>query len=125
MPRIRTFYHRYQPEIRLLMRVLVITAVLVSIRAAAAYAGNDITFDELNGLIENWTKGSLGKALALIALILGIGVAAARQSFGALFGGGRCCRQHRPRRHRSGDQRTLLGHVVARMHRVRGTSGGP
>ena len=87
MPRIRTFYHRYQPEIRLLMRVLVITAVLVSIRAAAAYAGNDITFDELNGLIENWTKGSLGKALALIALILGIGVAAARQSFGALFGG--------------------------------------
>ena len=87
MSRIRTFYHRYQPEIRLLTRVLVITAVLVSLRTAAAYAGNDITFDELNDLISNWTKGSLGKALALIALILGIGVAAARQSFGALFGG--------------------------------------
>lgn len=87
MPRIRPVIHRYQPEIRLLTRALVIAAVLVSLRAAAAYAGNDITFDELNDLIANWTKGSLGKALALIALVLGIGVAAARQSFGALFGG--------------------------------------
>ncbi|MFA5027480.1 MAG: TraA family conjugative transfer protein [Candidatus Methylomirabilota bacterium] len=87
MPRIRPVIHRYQPEIRLLTRALVIAAVLVSLRAATAYAGNDITFDELNDLIANWTKGSLGKALALIALVLGIGVAAARQSFGALFGG--------------------------------------
>jgi conjugal transfer pilus assembly protein TraA len=87
MSRVRSFSHRYQPEIRLLTRVLVITIALLSLRATAAYAGNDITFDELNDLISNWTKGSLGKALALIALILGIGVAAARQSFGALFGG--------------------------------------
>ena len=87
MSRVRSFFHRYQSEIRLLTRVLVITVALLSLRAAAAYAGNDITFDELNDLISNWTKGSLGKALALIALILGIGVAAARQSFGALFGG--------------------------------------
>ncbi len=87
MPRIRTVFHRYQPEIRLVTRVLVIAAALLTFRAAAAYAGNDITFDELNDLIANWTKGSLGKALALIALVLGIGVAAARQSFGALFGG--------------------------------------
>ena len=87
MSRVRSFSHRYQHEIRLLTRVLVITVALLSLRAAAAYAGNDITFDELNDLISNWTKGSLGKALALIALILGIGVAAARQSFGALLGG--------------------------------------
>ena len=87
MSRVRSFSHRYQPEIRLLTRVLVITVALLSLRAAAAYAGNDITFDELNDLVSNWTKGSLGKALALMALILGIGTAAARQSFGALFGG--------------------------------------
>jgi conjugal transfer pilus assembly protein TraA len=87
MSRVRSFFHRYQPEIRLLTRVLVITVALLSLRAAAAYAGNDITFDELNDLVSNWTKGSLGKALALMALILGIGTAAARQSFGALFGG--------------------------------------
>ena len=87
MARVRSFSHRYQPEIRLLTRVLVITVALLSLRAAAAYAGNDITFDELNDLVSNWTKGSLGKALALMALILGIGTAAARQSFGALFGG--------------------------------------
>ena len=87
MSRVRSFSHRYQPEIRLLTRVLLITVALLSLRAAAAYAGNDITFDELNDLVSNWTKGSLGKALALMALILGIGTAAARQSFGALFGG--------------------------------------
>ena len=87
MSRVRSFSHRYQSEIRLLTRVLVITVALLSLRAAAAYAGNDITFDELNDLVSNWTKGSLGKALALMALILGIGTAAARQSFGALFGG--------------------------------------
>jgi conjugal transfer pilus assembly protein TraA len=87
MARVRSFFHRYQPEIRLLTRVLVITVALLSLRVAAAYAGNDITFDELNDLVSNWTKGSLGKALALMALILGIGTAAARQSFGALFGG--------------------------------------
>ena len=68
-------------------RVLTIAGIFITVRAAAAYAGNDITFDELNDMIGNWTKGSLGKALALIALILGIGTAAARQSFGALFGG--------------------------------------
>ena len=87
MSHVRLFYTRYQSGFRLLARVLIITAVVLSLRAAAAHAGNDITFDELNDLMGNWTKGSLGKALALIALILGIGAAAARQSFGALFGG--------------------------------------
>ena len=87
MRHIAWFARSHQPELRLVGRVLVITAVLLSLRAAAAYAGNDITFDELNDLVSNWTKGSLGKALALMALILGIGTAAAKQSFGALFGG--------------------------------------
>ena len=66
MSHVRLFYTRYQSGFHLLARVLIITAVLLSLRAAAAYAGNDITFDELNDLMGNWTKGSLGKALALI-----------------------------------------------------------
>ena len=65
----------------------VILAVIIGFRTAVVHAGTDVTFDDLNVLLEGWTKGSLGKALALIALILGIGVAAARQSFAALFAG--------------------------------------
>ncbi len=87
MSRVRRFLHFHQASLRLTGRVIVLVVGMVLIRTAVAHAGNDITFDDLNTLIEGWTKGSLGKALALIALILGIGVAAARQSFGALFGG--------------------------------------
>jgi conjugal transfer pilus assembly protein TraA len=87
MNRLWLFLRLHQATLRLAARVCVLVAALVLIRAAIAHAGNDITFDDLNTLVEGWTKGSLGKALALIALILGIGVAAARQSFGALFGG--------------------------------------
>ncbi len=87
MSRVRSFLHSHQASLRLTARVVVLVVGFVLVRAAIAHAGNDITFDDLNTLIEGWTKGSLGKALALIALILGIGVAAARQSFGALFGG--------------------------------------
>jgi len=69
------------------LRAAAVVGVLSALRVAAAHAGTDATFDSLNTLIEGWTTGSLGKALALIALILGIGVAAARQSFAALFAG--------------------------------------
>lgn len=69
-----------------LMTIVAIGAMM-TIRAAVAHAGTDVTFDDLNTLIEGWTKGSLGKALSLIALVLGIGIAAARQSFAALFAG--------------------------------------
>ncbi len=67
--------------------VLVLTLALVALRTLVAHAGTDVTFDDLNTMMESWTTGSLGKALSLIALLLGIGVAAARQSFAALFAG--------------------------------------
>ena len=69
------------------LQTAAILAVVIGLRTAVVHAGTDVTFDDLNILLEGWTKGSLGKALALIALILGIGVAAARQSFAALFAG--------------------------------------
>jgi conjugal transfer pilus assembly protein TraA len=84
---ILSFLRRHTADFCVVGRVLLIAAVLVLLRAAAAHAGTDTTFDDLNTMVTDWTKGSLGKAFALIALILGIGVAAARQSFGALFGG--------------------------------------
>jgi len=72
---------------RALLITIIVMGGMVLIRTGAAHAGTDVTFDDLNVLIEGWTKGSLGKALSLIALVLGIGIAAARQSFAALFAG--------------------------------------
>jgi conjugal transfer pilus assembly protein TraA len=66
---------------------LAVMGMIVLVRSAAAHAGTDTTFDDLNTMLEGWSKGSLGKSLALIALLLGVGVAAARQSFAALFAG--------------------------------------
>ncbi len=73
--------------LRAASRVLLLILALMALKALAAHAGTDTTFDDLNTLIQGWTTGSLGKALSLIALLLGIGVAAARQSFAALFAG--------------------------------------
>jgi len=87
MSRLHAFLRRHQAWWRSAGRALVLTAALVALRAATAQAGTDQTFTDLNDMVVSWTQGSLGKAFALIALILGIGVAAARQSFGALFGG--------------------------------------
>lgn len=70
-----------------LLITIAVMGAMVLLRTGAAHAGTDVTFDDLNILIEGWTKGSLGKSLALIALVLGIGIAAARQSFAALFAG--------------------------------------
>ena len=81
------FLSRHKALLRAGARVAVLATTLLALRAAAAHAGTDTTFDDLNTMVTDWTKGSLGKAFALIALLLGIGVAAARQSFGALFGG--------------------------------------
>lgn len=70
-----------------LLITITVMGAMVLLRTGAAHAGTDVTFDDLNVLIEGWTKGSLGKSLSLIALVLGIGIAAARQSFAALFAG--------------------------------------
>lgn len=81
--KVKSVFKRYQHVIVSMM----IVGTVVLIRTAAAHAGTDTTFDDLNTLLEGWSKGSLGKSLALIALLLGVGVAAARQSFAALFAG--------------------------------------
>ncbi len=87
MPCLHLFLLRHQATLQSAGRVLVLTAALVVLLTANTQAGTDQTFTDLNDMVVSWTQGSLGKAFALIALILGIGVAAARQSFGALFGG--------------------------------------
>ncbi len=80
-------FRRYEATLKAAGRVALVCGGVILLRAAAAHAGTDTTFDDLNTMVTDWTKGSLGKSFSLIALLLGIGVAAARQSFGALFGG--------------------------------------
>lgn len=81
--KVKSYFKRYQHVVVSLL----IVGTVVLIRTAAAHAGTDTTFDDLNTMLEGWAKGSLGKSLSLIALLLGVGVAAARQSFAALFAG--------------------------------------
>jgi conjugal transfer pilus assembly protein TraA len=51
------------------------------------FAGTDITFDDMTMMLTDWTEGSLGKGFAILALLFGVGMAAVRQSFIALFSG--------------------------------------
>jgi len=90
MTRSRIFVSRLLPQrdtVTAALRVALILSVYAAIRVAAAHAGTDTTFDDLNTLMTDWSKGSLGKALAMISLLIGIGIAAARQSFASLFAG--------------------------------------
>jgi len=64
--------------------LLVCTAVLLP---KLVFAGTDTTFDDMTSMLSDWTSGSLGKGLAMVALLLGVGLAAVKQSFVALFGG--------------------------------------
>ena len=90
MQAVHTLFVRVKSVVRRHRAVLTAVAAVgavVLLRTAAAHAGTDVTFDDLNLLLEGWTKGSLGKGLALMALIGGIGIAAVKQSFAALFAG--------------------------------------
>ena len=51
------------------------------------FAGTDTTFDDMTMMLSDWTEGSLGKGFAILALLMGVGLAAVRQSFIALFAG--------------------------------------
>jgi len=81
------WYQRHRSTLGAITKTALVLVALFAFKAAAAHAGTDSTFDDLNTLMSDWSKGSLGKALAMVALLLGIGVAAARQSFAALFAG--------------------------------------
>lgn len=80
-------YARHRSTLIAITKTALVLVAICALKTAAAHAGTDSTFDDLNTLMSDWSKGSLGKAMAMIALLLGIGVAAARQSFAALFAG--------------------------------------
>lgn len=58
-------------------------AGMVALRAGAALAGTDTTFDDITMQIQGWAEGSLGKTLAVGALLVGGGYAVATQSLRA------------------------------------------
>lgn len=62
-------------------------AVLVmAIGSSVAFAGGDTTFGPLETLATNWLQGSLGRLIALIGVLVGIGSAVAGSFVGMLSG---------------------------------------
>ena len=55
-------------------------AMLVGASAAMASNATDTTFKSVQDLLTNWSQGSLGKVLAIGALVVGIGFGLVRQS---------------------------------------------
>ena len=58
-------------------------AGMVALRAGAAHAGTDTTFDTITTTVQGWAEGSLGKVLAIGSLVVGGGYAVATQSLRA------------------------------------------
>ncbi len=55
-------------------------AVLMVVMSAMAHAGTDATFDTWVDQMEAWIKGSMGKGIAIAAVIIGIVAGLARSS---------------------------------------------
>lgn len=60
-------------------KAIIVPAVL-ALSVTAAHAGTDTTFDDISMMISDWSKGSLGKTLALATFVVGIGMGVIRQS---------------------------------------------
>ena len=58
-------------------------AGMMALRAGAAHAGSDTTFDSIATTVSDWAQGSLGKVLAIGSLLVGGGYAVASQSLRA------------------------------------------
>jgi conjugal transfer pilus assembly protein TraA len=68
-------------------KVLLGLAVLVTVVAAGSvWAGGDTTFAGLETLATNWLQGSLGRLIAMIGVLVGIGSAVAGSFIGMLSG---------------------------------------
>ena len=66
-----------------LMKFAVPAAMLAGSSVALAHSGataTDTTFESIQNLLTAWSEGSLGKVLAIGALIVGIGFGLVRQS---------------------------------------------
>lgn len=55
----------------------------IALRAGAAHAGTDTTFDSITQTVQGWAEGSLGKVMAIGSLVVGGGYAVATQSLRA------------------------------------------
>jgi conjugal transfer pilus assembly protein TraA len=66
--------------------IAALAAVLVVVGLSSAWAGGDTTFQGLEQLATNWLQGSLGRLIALIGVLVGIGSAVAGSFIGMLSG---------------------------------------
>lgn len=68
-------------------KVLLGMAVLAVVMAAGSvWAGGDTTFGALETLASGWLQGSLGRLIAMIGVLVGIGSAVAGSFIGMLSG---------------------------------------
>ncbi|HXF45845.1 MAG TPA: TraA family conjugative transfer protein [Burkholderiaceae bacterium] len=70
------------------LTTLALGAVLALLLAAGAIAGTGGTeFTALETLVTGWTTGALGRALAIIAILVGAGIGIMRGGVMAMLGG--------------------------------------
>lgn len=67
-------------KLKSLKKVAIALPAAVALSIGAAHAGTDTTFDDISLMIADWSKGSLGKTLALATFVVGIGMGVIRQS---------------------------------------------
>lgn len=59
---------------------LAVIVALCLVAASPAMAGNDDTFEAVEGLVKGWMEGSLGKLFAFSSLGTGLGITIVKQS---------------------------------------------
>lgn len=63
-----------------------IAVMVLAVGFGSAWAGADTTFAGLETLATNWLQGSLGRLIAMIGVLVGIGSAVAGSFIGMLSG---------------------------------------
>lgn len=63
-----------------------VAVLVMAIGSSMAFAGADTTFGGLETMATNWLQGSLGRLIAMIGVLVGIGSAVAGSFIGMLSG---------------------------------------
>jgi hypothetical protein len=66
--------------------IAALAALVVVVGMSSAWAGGDNTFQAMEQLAFNWLQGSLGRLVALVGVLVGIGSAVAGSFIGMLSG---------------------------------------
>lgn len=71
---------------KVLVGLAAMAAMVLAVGFSSAWAGADTTFQGLEQMATNWLQGSLGRLIALVGVLVGIGSAVAGSFIGMLSG---------------------------------------